>query len=288
MRNSMAARAASAVLLPALMISGCANMPVNKATQGEVAGIATGSVVGGVIGKQLGGNTGMIIGAVLGGVIGGAIGYEIGRSLDEQDRIALQKRMAVALNSGKDNEPYSWTNPKGNASAKFTAEKSRIESRKATINRPTNLDPTPPLEVIGEPYVAKANAKLYSGPRTTGASVGALKKGQQVVALGRVKGQPWIAVGHDDQVVGYVSETSIIAQADAPPESFNRTLIAAKKPQQQPVVQTASASPLITDSVEASTSCRKVSYAINKDGSEAEKGEFDACKVPGGQWQQQG
>lgn len=284
---SGAAKSAAAYLLPVAFVCGCANLPVNKATQGEVAGIATGSVVGGVIGKQLGGDTGMIVGAILGGVVGGAIGYEIGRSLDEQDRAALQKRMAVALNSGKDNEPYSWTSPKGNASAKFSAEKKRLEQRTTTIKRPTNLDPTPPLEVIGDPYIAKSNAKLYSGPRTTGASVGALKKGQQVVALGRVKGQPWIAVGHDDQVIGYVSETSIVAQADAPAESFNRTLVASKKPQ-QPVVQTAAATGLIADRVDASTQCRKVSYNITKDGSEAEKGQFDACKDPGGQWQQQG
>lgn len=250
--------------------------------------MATGAVVGGVIGNHFGGRSGAIVGAVLGATIGGMVGYEVGRSLEASEKAALQRRMAVALNTGKENQPYDWTSPKGNAAAKFSAEKQRQVDRKTVILRPTHMEHTPALEVIGEPYVAKVETKLHAGPRSAGAVVGSLKKGQQVVAMGRVKGAQWLAVGTGNQVLGYVPETTMIAASDAAAQSFERTLVAGGGSSNENVVKTAASMGYIADQVDARTACRQVAYSVVKDGSEAEKGQVDACKTPDGNWSYQG
>lgn len=251
--------------------------------------MVTGAVIGGVVGQHIAGRNGAIVGAMLGTVLGGVVGYEVGRSLEASEKAALQRRMAVALNSGKDNHPYDWTSPKGNAAAKFTADKQRKVDRKTTILRPTNIEHTPALEVIGEPYVVKKDTSLHAGPRSAGTVIGVLKKGQTVVAMGRVKGQPWMAVGSDNRVVGYVPAATVVAAADAASQSFDRVLVAAApEGNHDNAIKTAAAVGLIADQVETSTACREVNYSVVKDGSEAEKGKVDACKTPDGHWAYQG
>ena len=266
----------------ALVLQGCAG--VDKATMGQGAGMATGAVVGGALGQHFGGRGGMIAGMIVGAAIGGMVGYEIGRSLDAQDREALNKRMALGLSQAKDNELQSWTSPKGTASSTFTVETTRKVEAKSIVMRPSNIEPTPPLEIIGEPYVVKSDTPLHSGPRANGAKIGALKKGEQLVAMGRVKGQPWMAVGRDNHVLGYVPEKVVVARSDVDAQKFERTLYASSKTPDATQVQTAAASGLAVDQVDATVPCRNVNYSIVKDGSEAEKAKVDACKTVAGHW----
>ena len=62
-----------------VLLTGCANLPGNKQTQGAVIGGATGAAAGAVIGGEK--NRG--VGAVLGGVLGAAGGYVIGANSDK-------------------------------------------------------------------------------------------------------------------------------------------------------------------------------------------------------------
>ena len=251
---------------------------------GQGAGMATGAVVGGAIGQHFGGRGGMIAGMIVGAAIGGMVGYEIGRSLDSQDREALNKRMALGLTQGKDNEPYRWTSAKGNASSTYTFDTPRKIETKSTVMRPSNIEQTPPLEIIGEPYVVKSDTTLHSGPRANGTNIGSLKKGEQLVAMGRVKGQPWMAVGRDNHVLGYVPEKVVVARSDVDAQKFERVLYASSKTPDATQAQTAAASGLAVDQVEATVPCRSINYSIVKDGSEAEKAKVDACKTVAGNW----
>lgn len=263
---------------------GCIGLSACANGGGQQIGTVLGAVAGGVLGNQVGGPYKQL--AIVGGaVVGALIGSAIGKALDDAEREAMQRRMAIALNKGKDGEAFSWASHKSNATAQFAPEKARKVDKRAKIVRASNIEATPPLELVGEPYIAKADTKLLAGPRSGASAVGTLKKGEPVIAMGKVKGQPWMAVGRDNKLLGYVPNSQVIAQSEASSSgSFERVLYAAKADGDSDRVQTAAASGLAVDDVETTTACREISFAINKDGTEAEKGKLDACKTPEGHW----
>ena len=71
------ARAVSALLIGAVLLSGCAS----RTATGGAIGTAAGGAIGAVIGKQAG-NT--AVGAIIGAAVGGATGAAIGNYMDRQ------------------------------------------------------------------------------------------------------------------------------------------------------------------------------------------------------------
>jgi surface antigen len=68
----------------------------------EGEGTAAGAILGGVIGGLIGGRGGAAVGgAIIGTVVGGLIGNRIGASLDEEDRVAMERATRAAITSGK-------------------------------------------------------------------------------------------------------------------------------------------------------------------------------------------
>lgn len=84
-----------------LCLSGCAGV-----TKQDV-GVLTGGVLGGALGNQIGGGTGRVI-ATIGGTLAGAlIGGSIGRSMDDVDKLKVNR----ALEKAPTNRTTSWSNP---------------------------------------------------------------------------------------------------------------------------------------------------------------------------------
>ena len=96
-----------AVILVALFTFGCAQQGYGtKQTVGAVGGAA----LGGLLGSQFGSGTGQLAATAAGAVLGGLLGSEIGRSLDEVDRMQMQRANQQAT-SAPIGQSITWNNP---------------------------------------------------------------------------------------------------------------------------------------------------------------------------------
>lgn len=91
----------------ALALAGCATTGGPKQTGGTLIGGATGAVIG----AQVGHGTGRLLGVAVGTLAGALIGGEIGRSLDQQDRIEMERAAQYSLEHNRADEPRTWRNP---------------------------------------------------------------------------------------------------------------------------------------------------------------------------------
>lgn len=77
----------------------------------ETIGGVSGAVLGGVLGSHVGRGTGQLIAVGAGAVLGGLVGSSIGRSLDDVDRMKMERTTQKALESSKDDVVSIWVNP---------------------------------------------------------------------------------------------------------------------------------------------------------------------------------
>lgn len=96
----MKASVVTALVSASLLLAGC------NPTKEDV-GTVVGAGAGAAIGAQIGDGTGQLAAVAAGTLIGGYIGGQIGRTMDEVDRM----RMNRALESQPTGESYTWENP---------------------------------------------------------------------------------------------------------------------------------------------------------------------------------
>ena len=96
-----------AAALVALFTAGCAQQ--GYGTKQTVGGLG-GAALGGLLGSQFGSGTGQLAFTAAGVVLGGLVGSEIGRSLDDADRMRMDRanRQASAAPIG---QSITWNNP---------------------------------------------------------------------------------------------------------------------------------------------------------------------------------
>ena len=88
-----------------------------KQQQGALMGAAAGGLIGSQFGGDSGGKAlGIGIGALLGGLAGGAIG----KSMDEQDKMKMQRTTQRALERSRTGQTSSWRNPDSGHSGTVT------------------------------------------------------------------------------------------------------------------------------------------------------------------------
>ena len=75
------------------------------------SGTLIGGVAGGLLGSQFGGGSGKVAAAAVGAVAGALIGGHIGQSLDEYDKVMLQKTSHQALEFAPSGSSVAWNNP---------------------------------------------------------------------------------------------------------------------------------------------------------------------------------
>jgi len=100
----MKVKALSFILASTLVLTACSP---TKEDIGTLAGAGTGAAVG----TQIGGGRGQLAAGVAGTLIGAYVGKSIGRSLDEVDRMKMER----ALERQPTGETYSWENPDSGA-----------------------------------------------------------------------------------------------------------------------------------------------------------------------------
>jgi len=91
----------------ALSLAACAQDTGQKQTMGTIGG----AVLGGLAGSAVGSGSGRLIAVGVGTLLGAWAGSEIGKSLDKADRLYMQQTTNQALESGRSNQSYGWTNP---------------------------------------------------------------------------------------------------------------------------------------------------------------------------------
>ena len=83
---------------------------------------------------------------------------------------------------------------------------------------------------INQIYRAKSNVNIRRAPRVNSARIGGLQRGEQVTAIGRVRGYDWILVGRNGNQLGYIfysliepDPATVAAQPVPPPPSTTLT-----------------------------------------------------------------
>jgi len=109
------------MLLPAILLTGCAPGAGPKQTGGTFIGGATGALLGAQFGKGTGRLFGTAIGTLAGAFLGGAIGAE----MDAQDRQLATSSMQNTLERAPDRQASTWRNPNNNHHGRFVVTKTQ-------------------------------------------------------------------------------------------------------------------------------------------------------------------
>ena len=100
MTQSMSKKLCAVAVAGAMSVTliGCAETTGPKQESGAVIGAVAGGLLGAAIGGGHGGRA--VAGAIIGAVAGGMIGSAIGASLDEQDRIEMERITQASFETG--------------------------------------------------------------------------------------------------------------------------------------------------------------------------------------------
>lgn len=85
----------------AVCLTGCENM------SNQDVGVVSGGVLGGLAGSHFGHGSGRFAATVGGAVVGSLLGSAIGKSMDDVDKMKVEK----ALETTPTNRKYEWSNP---------------------------------------------------------------------------------------------------------------------------------------------------------------------------------
>ena len=99
------------VIFSITITTGCTGMGPK-----ETGGTLIGAGAGALAGAQFGGGDGKLIAVAVGTLAGALIGREVGFSLDQSDRLAMERNAQYALEHTRTDATTSWRNPDtGNA-----------------------------------------------------------------------------------------------------------------------------------------------------------------------------
>jgi uncharacterized protein YgiM (DUF1202 family) len=139
------------------------------------------------------------------------------------------------------------------ATSTYARPMSRQSIRLGTgVNWATNYETTAPL------YSVRSNANLRATPSLQGRSLGLVYRGDEIEAIAKVQGSPWILVGRDGSGIGYVHESVLNA------------------------LQTGS-DYAARDEVR-SADCRIVEQVVTTGDNAAQTQRYRACRDNGGDW----
>jgi surface antigen len=97
------------VMALALLLSACSGK--NSIENGEMIGAVAGGVVGTYVGSKFGGGAGSLLFMVAGAAVGSLAGYAYGGTLIPSDRAKFKDSTKIAMDSIRDGQVFSWTNP---------------------------------------------------------------------------------------------------------------------------------------------------------------------------------
>ena len=94
------------ILLPALVLSGCATIGENEGS-GTLIGAGTGALLGSTIGD----GDGQLLAVAIGTLAGAIVGAQVGKTMDDLDRVAMERNAQHSLENTRTNTSTPWRNP---------------------------------------------------------------------------------------------------------------------------------------------------------------------------------
>jgi len=168
-------------------------------------GAVVGTAAGAGIGALVAGKNNRMEGAAVGAVVGGISGFFIGDQIGKRDQACVNKAILNALNNKKS---QSFSNPNTGVSANVNIKQSYKKNitvqvpKKILASKPENLPPYD-LTTSGK-YQLKNTANVRVGPGTNYKVAGKLNGGTKVDIIGQVSGKPWLILGNNSPVEGFV------------------------------------------------------------------------------------
>lgn len=293
-------RISAVALAIALTTSGCAttgmdagqsgNGQTSKASTGTAIGVAAGTILGAVLGGK---GEGRYIGAAIGALAGGFLGNQLGQMLDEEDQKALQMKTAQALDAQQGQGVTTWSNQQKGVSADIQTGASTSEQHEVVMLRDKKVMAPPKLDLIGKTYVANTAVNVRAAPTKNSDVVNGLKAGENFTAVGKVVGQPWIAVAKNNRTIGYVAQSYVSAGTSA-------QQVATQSAMRAPSVKSTGSVDLdamgmtgvdldkegiVVDKVAATTTCRPLTVEVKGKDGQTEKQSSKACRGTDGAWE---
>ncbi|RVU33841.1 glycine zipper 2TM domain-containing protein [Hwanghaeella grinnelliae] len=103
----MKAKPLIVVAMAASLLTAC---EANQGTKQTIGGLG-GAVLGGLLGSQIGGGSGRLVAVGAGAVLGGLVGSSIGKSLDETDKLMMERTTQASLEHVQSGQTSTWSNP---------------------------------------------------------------------------------------------------------------------------------------------------------------------------------
>lgn len=183
--------------------------------------------------------------------------------LSGEDSKIYQTALLAVLVSG---ESQKWSGTDSGASGEITVTKESSNSKNTEVEvvegRVTQM---PPLEYVGENYVARSKINLRGGPGTEYKVVDSLKSGQTAHVLGKVEGKDWFVIDQGGVVTGFASASYM-----DPAESSG------------PVEDTRPSATTASLATEATTNCKDIEQSVVLDDGTEKVESFKACQGPNG------
>jgi len=177
-----------------------------------------GGIVAGVVARKAFDNK--FIGVAVGVGVGAFIANNLKKDLNEEQQTRMTRSTTSSVVSG---ENTTWKDDNG------TSGEVRVVSTEETpeaVSIPVykeKVSEVPPLDFIGETYVATSNSNIRGGPDTTYEKVAYLKKDSQINVVGKVKDSDWYFVSEGGIGIGFVfgkliepSASSIVGDVPVP------------------------------------------------------------------------
>lgn len=157
----------------------------------EMLGSVIGASVGALLGSKVGDGDNELLGAALGGVGGYFVGKRYGDRNPWRDDGRYGEQRHYGYDRYDDDRRYrdhgSHRRHHGHARGQHRA-----------------YDRTPPIHAIDQPFRARVNSHVRSGPAPGYQSLDVLRRGERVHVVGRVSGTDWFMVSRRGRVAGYV------------------------------------------------------------------------------------
>ena len=115
----MKAKSLIAVAMAASLLTAC---QTNSGTKETIGGLG-GAVLGGLLGSQVGSGRGKLVAVGVGAVLGGLLGSSVGKSLDDTDKLMMERTTQASLEHVESGQTSTWSNPDSGHSGSVTPVK---------------------------------------------------------------------------------------------------------------------------------------------------------------------
>lgn len=138
-------------------------------------------------------------------------GTSLGAQMNREDKTVMRNAFVQAM-SGPQNSSVPWSSRRmsGSVEAGQFHLANLIGNPDTVLRAPAGIDVRSRVETEKGAHVLKKNSNIRLGPSTDFAIVTTLPAGTGVEGLGSVEGAPWMLVGVDGAVIGYVFEELIV------------------------------------------------------------------------------